>query len=86
MSFEMSYCQLRPLIESNGKRIYHTSDTRMIETEVLPADRLRGVDVLCVSASNRGRSRTAKKSMQLPWITFSGVKKQNLDEPKTHGD
>jgi len=42
------------LIESDGQRIYHTSDTRMMEIEVLPADRLHGVDVLCVPIGNRG--------------------------------
>lgn len=42
------------LIEADGCRVYHTSDTRLMEREVLPADRLSGVDALCVPIGNRG--------------------------------
>jgi L-ascorbate metabolism protein UlaG (beta-lactamase superfamily) len=42
------------LIESEGVRIYYTSDTRLMESTVLPAARLNKPDLLCVPISNRG--------------------------------
>jgi L-ascorbate metabolism protein UlaG (beta-lactamase superfamily) len=41
-------------IESDGEKIYHTSDTRLMEAEVLPADKLNSADVICVPIGNRG--------------------------------
>ncbi len=42
------------VIESDGKRIYHTSDTRLIELQLLPHDKVMEPDVLCVPISDRG--------------------------------
>jgi len=42
------------LIESDGHVVYHTSDTRFMEAEVLPAERLNRAEVICVPIGNRG--------------------------------
>jgi L-ascorbate metabolism protein UlaG (beta-lactamase superfamily) len=42
------------LIESDGKRFYHTSDTRFIEPQVFDLDAVKNCDVLFVPISNRG--------------------------------
>ena len=42
------------LIESDGKRIYHTSDTRFMESNIFDLAIVKKVDILCVPISNRG--------------------------------
>jgi len=42
------------LITDGNKRIYHTSDTRFMESEMFDLDAVKGVDVLFVPISNRG--------------------------------
>jgi L-ascorbate metabolism protein UlaG (beta-lactamase superfamily) len=42
------------LIEADGQRIYHTSDTRLIEVQLLPQEKVCNPDLLCVPIGNRG--------------------------------
>ena len=42
------------VIESDKKRIYYTSDTRLIDLSLLPYDKVTEPDILCVPISNRG--------------------------------
>lgn len=41
-------------IRADEKRIYHTSDTRLIELNLLPQDQVMMVDLLCLPIGNRG--------------------------------
>ncbi len=42
------------VIETDGKRIYYTSDTRYIEPQLLPHKKINEPDILCIPISNRG--------------------------------
>jgi len=42
------------LIETDGKKIYYTSDTRYMEPELLNQEKIYRPDVLCIPISNRG--------------------------------
>ncbi|MEM4168401.1 MAG: MBL fold metallo-hydrolase [Candidatus Caldarchaeum sp.] len=42
------------VVESEGKRVYHASDTRYIEPTMLGNTKVLNPDVLCVPISNRG--------------------------------
>ena len=42
------------VVESDGNRIYHPSDTRLIQPQLLPQDKVSEPDVLFVPISNRG--------------------------------
>lgn len=42
------------VIERNGKRVYHTSDTRFMDLTTLNEDKVKDTDALLVPISNRG--------------------------------
>ncbi len=42
------------VILADGQRIYHTSDTRLIDIKLLPQDQIIAPDLLCVPIGNRG--------------------------------